>query len=160
MNIKTHFTYNGKKYPLEYREEDPNLNMEGRIFECVHGFCFYKDQLVIVYNKAKDHWTPPGGAVEKGETWQEATIREVKEESNMKVLHLEYIGYQDVDDKGRLVRQVRSFCMVEPYGDFIKDPDEDITEIKLIDPKDVKKYFDWGEVGDRILSEAIRIKDL
>ena len=37
----------------------------------------------------------------------------------------------------------------------ISDPDDDITEIKLIDPKDYKQYFDWGENGDRIMKKAI-----
>lgn len=156
MTIKTQFNYEGKKYSVEYKEEDPNLSMEGRVLDGVHAYCFYESKLVVVYNKAKNIWTPPGGAVEKEETWQEASIREIKEETNMKTLHLECIGYQDVDDVGRLIRQVRSFCIVEPYGEFLEDPDADITEIKLIDPKDVKQYFDWGEIGDRIMDEALR----
>ena len=55
------------------------------------------------------------------------------------------------------MRQTRSFCIVEPYGDFVSDPDGDITEIKLIDQRDYKQYFDWGKVGDRIMERAIEI---
>ncbi|HEV7702204.1 MAG TPA: hypothetical protein VGO63_02045 [Candidatus Paceibacterota bacterium] len=38
------------------------------------------------------------------------------------------------------------------------DPDGGITEIKLIDPKDYKKYFDWGSVGDRLMEQALSLK--
>ena len=57
-----------------------------------------------------------------------------------------------------MIRQVRMFCIVEPYGDFVSDPDGDVTEIKLIDPKDYKQYFDWGEIGDRIVERAVEMK--
>ena len=78
----------------------------------------------------------------------------------MKVLHQELIGFQDIYEPEEVVRQTRSFCIVEPYGDFVADGDSegDITSIKLINPKDYKKYFDWGEVGERIISRALEIK--
>lgn len=141
---------------IYYEGEDPNQNLEGKILQAVHGFCFCEGKLVIVYAEGKGYWTFPGGGIELGETYEEATIREVHEESNMKVLHQELIGFQDIYESDRTVRQTRSFCIVEPYGDFITDPDGDITEIKLIDPKDLKKYIDWKEIGDRILDEALK----
>ena len=59
----------------------------------------------------------------------------------------------------RIVRQIRSFCIVEPHGDFTNDPDGDITEIKLIDPQDYKQYFDWEDVGDHIMNRALELKN-
>ena len=76
----------------------------------------------------------------------------------MKVLHQELIGYQDIYEPNRIVRQTRSFCIVEPFGDFVVDPGGEITEIKLIDPKDYKQYFDWGEIGDRIMKRAVELE--
>ena len=45
-------------------------------------------------------------------------------------------------------------------GESVKnsDPDGDVTEVKLIDPKDYKIYFDWGIVGDRLMGWIILIK--
>lgn len=116
--------------------------------------------MVVVYSEAKDYWSLPGGGVELGETYEEAVIREVKEETNMKVLHQELIGFLDIYEPDQIVRQTRSFCIVEPYGDFKKDGDSggDITAIKLIDPKDYKQYFNWGEVGERIISRTLELK--
>lgn len=155
MEIKSTLTNrSGQILDLVYREDDPLKNLEGKVLQGVHAFCFFKGKLVVVYAAEKGYWTPPGGGIEPGETYEQAVVREVKEETNMKVLSHELIGYQDVCEPNRIVRQTRSFCLVEPYGPFEKDPDGDITEIKLIDPRDYKKYFDWGEVGERIMGRA------
>ena len=160
MEIKSQFKgRGGEMYDYVYREDaDPTDGLEGRILQAVHGFCFYGDKMVVVYANDKGYWTFPGGGIEPGETFEEAVVREVKEESNMKVLYQELIGYIDVYDKDKIIRQTRSMCIVEPYGDFISDPDEDITEIKLIDPKDYGEYVKWGEIGDTIVKRAVELK--
>lgn len=159
MEIKsTLINRSGQELDIIYHEDaNPNENLKGKILQAVHGLCFCGGKLVIVYAEGKGYWTFPGGGIEPGETYEEATIREVKEESNMKVLHQELIGFQDIYENGRIIRQTRSFCIVEPYGDFVSDPDEDITEIKLIDPKDYKQYFDWLKIGDRIMDKALEM---
>jgi ADP-ribose pyrophosphatase YjhB (NUDIX family) len=158
MEIKSSLTNrSGQKLDLIYREDDPLKDLEGKILQAVHAFCFYDGKLVVVYASEKGYWAPPGGGIEPGETYEEAVIREVKEETNMKVLNQQYFGYQDIYEPDRIVRQTRSFCMVEPYGPFTSDPDGDVTEIRLIDPADYKKYFDWGEVGERIMERALSL---
>lgn len=164
MEINSQFEYRGKTYKSHWVESDPNMNLDNVVLHGVHAVCFCGDKMVVVFDPKKNEWTPPGGGIESGETWQEATIREVKEESNMKVLYIECIGYQDAwdaktGDSKKLGREARPFCIVKPYGEFVSDPDDDIGEIKLIDPKDYKKYFDWGEVGDRMMQRAVEIKD-
>ncbi len=160
MEIKSTLTNrSGQVLDVVYRETDPLANLENKILQGVHAFCFCHGKLVVVYAKEKGYWTPPGGGIELGESIEEAVIREVKEETNMKVLHQELIGYQDICEPDRIVRQTRSFCIVEPIGDFNEDPDGEITEIKLIDPNDYKQYFDWGEIGERIIERALELKE-
>ncbi|HEC30821.1 MAG TPA: NUDIX hydrolase [Candidatus Yonathbacteria bacterium] len=142
-----------------YNEGNPLDNLDGRILQAVHAYCFDKDELVIVYAESKKYWTPPGGGIEKGETYEEATIREIAEETNMRVLHQEFIGYQDIWEPHQTVRQTRSMCIVEPIGDFVSDPDGEVTEIKLINPKDYRQYFDWGVIGERIMKQALEMKE-
>ncbi len=143
--------------PYVYRDLDSVDEIAGKTVHGAHAFCFYEGKLVIVYGTEKGYWTPAGGTVEPGETVEEAVIREVHEETNMKVLKQKIIGYLEVDNPTRFSRQTRSVCLVEPYGPFVSDPDGDITEIKLIDPADYKKYFDWGEVGDYLMSRALEL---
>jgi ADP-ribose pyrophosphatase YjhB (NUDIX family) len=160
MVIKSKFENRGKTYIFTYHDGYPEKN-DPSMMDGVHAYCFYGDKMVIVGHGKDNNWTPPGGAIEKGETFEEAAIREIKEESNMKVLHMECIGYQDIEipDEKRTVRQYRIICMVEPYGNFESDPDEDIQEIKLIDPKDYKQYIKWGEIGDHLMKRALEMKE-
>lgn len=147
----------GKSFNVVYRDIDSLDEIGERVVNDVHAFCFHKGKLVIVYDTKRQRWTPPGGGVEKGESIEEAVAREVKEESNMRVVRQHLIGFQDISEPTRTVTQTRSVCIVEPLGDFITDPDGDITEIKLIDPKDYKKYFDWGIVGERVMERALSL---
>lgn len=142
-----------------YSEADPLEGLEGVVLQAVHAFCFYGDRLIVVYADSKGYWTPPGGGIEVGESYQQATKREVMEETNMKVLKQQTIGYQDVYEKNKISRQTRSVCLVEPYGDFVSDPDGDVTAIKLIDTQDYKQYFDWKEIGERIMERAMEIRE-
>jgi ADP-ribose pyrophosphatase YjhB (NUDIX family) len=151
--------HNGSLLKVLYRDIDSATELEGRTVSGVHAYCFTQDKLVIVYSPQKGRWTPAGGAVEAGETPEEAVIREVHEETNMKVLKQAFLGYQDiVEPDGKMVTQTQSICIVEPYGNFVSDPDGDIAEIKLIYPAEYKKYFDWGIIGDHVMERALKLK--
>lgn len=154
MEINTEITTKSGTFKVVYREDSSLLlNDEGVYNKVVHIFGFHEGKMILV-NDGSEHWTPIGGHVEAGESYEEAAIRETHEESNMKVLSLEFIGVQDVYEEGGICRQARFFCITEPYGPFVSDPDGDITEIKLIDPADYKKYFDWKIVGERLMNQV------
>jgi 8-oxo-dGTP pyrophosphatase MutT (NUDIX family) len=113
--------------------------------------------MLVVHNKHA--WGLVGGGLEAGETYEECLKREIKEESNMRVLSFVPVGAQEVQFDGKIIYQLRYACIIQPYGDFVSDPDGDVSEIKLIDPKDYKQYFDWGDVGERIVERAIELKN-
>lgn len=159
MEIKSTLTNSyGQVLNVTYKDIKSEHEIKEKNISGVHTYCFCKDKLVVVYAESKGYWGPPGGGVEKGESVRDAVRREIKEETNMRVIRQRFIGYQDIFEPERVVSQTRSVCIVEPYGDFVNDPDGDVTEIKLIDPKDYKKYFDWGIVGDRLMERALEAK--
>jgi ADP-ribose pyrophosphatase YjhB (NUDIX family) len=158
MEVESTVIYKEQEFKVIYRDVDSTSELIGRIVLGVFGYCFFKDKLVIVYDATKGYWTPIGGSVEEGESLEEAVIREVHEEANMKVLRQTVIGYQDALTTKGIKTRTRSVCIVEPYGDFISDPDGDITEIKLIDPSEYKKYFDWGVIGDHVMERTLELK--
>jgi len=162
MKINTTFTskLDCAEIQATYYDQEDLKELTGKKIHSVHAFCFYQNKLVIVYCENKGYWHPIGGGVEAGETYEEAVIREVQEESNMKVMEQQLIAFQDSihpDKPDDVITQTRSVCLVEPYGDFVSDPDGDVTEIKLIDPKDYKQYFDWGEVGERLMRQVLEV---
>lgn len=148
------------EYIFEYSDADLFDDLD--ISKCtqVYGVCFLGDKIVIGYNGKKKCWGLIGGTIEEGETLEQTLRREVEEESNMEVLSFLPIGHQKVTDTrdNSFYYQLRYVCTVKPYGPFVSDPDDSITEIKLINPKDYKQYFDWGSIGDRIMERALELR--
>lgn len=143
--------------PVVYEDVDTIQDLGVRTIRHVHVYCFYQSKIVIAWSPNKNCWTLPGGEIEVGETIEQAVIREVQEESNMKVLKQRLLGVQDIFEGENIVSQTRSLCLVEPYGPFVSDPDGDITQIKLVDPSELKRYVDWGEIGGHILERALKM---
>jgi ADP-ribose pyrophosphatase YjhB (NUDIX family) len=160
MEIKsTLINRSGEVLDVVYNDISSELDFGDKKIQGVHAYCFYGEKLVLVYSNGKGYWTPPGGGIEEGEDARTAVQREVKEETNMNVLKQRFIGCQDISEPKGVVSQTRSVCIVEPCGPFVSDPDGEVTKIKLIDPKDYKDYFNWGEIGDHIMRRALELKN-
>jgi len=159
MEIRTFIETKAGTFPVHYRDVSNWEEIDSEKVHHVGAYCFCDGKFIVVHNESKhrNHWTPPGGGREAGESAAEATVREIAEESNMRVLKQIPIGYQEITEPHRTTIQTRSFCLVEPIGPFESDPDGDITEISLIDPADSKRYFDWGKVGDHVMSRALEL---
>ncbi len=150
--------YRGEKYILEYFESDSFDSLDKEKIKQLYGVCFYNEKLLIGKNIKDNSWSLLGGKIEKNESFDGALRREIQEESNMKIIDYKPIGYQTVKKEGVLAEdyiiQLRYFCTIEPYGPFVSDPAGLIIEIKLINPSEYKQYFDWGEIGDKIITKA------
>lgn len=149
----------GVTYNFEYSDCDDFSVLPFELCTQVYGVCFYGNQMIIGYGGVKQDWGLIGGTIELGETFDQTFHREILEESNMKVLKNKPVGYQKVTDTrdGKIFYQLRYVAIVEPYGPFISDPAGSITEIKLIHPNEVKKYFNWGAIGDRIIERSLEL---
>ena len=148
----------GNKIKLVWRDSDNFKKLPSEKLQQSYGACFYKNKLVIA--RGPNGWNLVGGHIEKGETPEKALEREILEETNMKVLKQIPIGYQEVfQPNGESLFQLRSYCEVEPIGKFESDPAGSVTEIKLINPKDSKKYFSWGKIGERIIDRALKLHE-
>jgi 8-oxo-dGTP pyrophosphatase MutT (NUDIX family) len=151
----------GVEYIFEYNDTDSfdEVEASGKCTQ-VYAVCFCDNKIVIGYGGAKKSWGLIGGTIEKGETLDQTLRREIKEESNMEIISYLPIGYQKVIDTrdNSFIYQLRYVAIVKPYGPFVSDPAGSITEIKLINPLDYKQYFDWGNIGDRIIERALDLK--
>ena len=87
MQIKSTLTNrSGQVLDVIYKDIEGELDFKNKIISAVHAYCFYKDQLVLVYAASKGYWAPHGGGVEQGEDARNAVRREVQEETNMQVI--------------------------------------------------------------------------
>ena len=159
--IKSTFVWKGTTIKVKYFELDSFSSLPYEKCQQVYGVCFYKDKMVIVLGEGTEGgWGLVGGHIEAGETFEETLRREVQEETNMRVLRSAPVGAQEVTaPDGNSVFQLRYCAIVEPIGKFKKDPAGSVTKIKLINPDDYRKYFDWGEIGERIIQRAVELKD-
>jgi len=155
MKILEKMEYLGKEFNLTYRDCDDFSKLDYTKCKQCYGVCFYNGKLLIGFGGRKQGWGLVGGTVEKDEPLEKTLARELQEETNTEVIKYWPIGYQVTEGETNL--QLRYACLVKPYGPFVSDPDGGITAIKFIDPKDYKQYFNWGKIGDRLISRAQEI---
>lgn len=152
--------HSGVRYIFEYENADSFAHLDRKRCTQTYGVAFCGDDMVIGFGGRKNGWGLIGGTIEPGESFEETLSREIREESNMEVLSALPVGYQKVTDTrdGKHYFQLRYACKVRPYGPFTGDPAGGISEIKLVDPKEYRRYFDWGEIGERIVARALELK--
>ena len=103
--------------------------------------CMVRDSdRVLVMDRKKEDWpgiTFPGGHVEAGESFTEAVIREVKEETGLRIASSQMCGMKDwVEDD---IRYVVLFYKTEKFeGDLISSEEgevwwEDLKELPNLD---------------------------
>lgn len=153
--------HSGVEYLFEYFDADSFDDLDYSRCKQTYAVCMVEEKMVIVFNGKKQTWGLVGGSIENGESFEQTLRREVQEESNMEILSILPLGYQKVTDTrdNSFIYQLRYVCTARPIGAFVSDPAGHITEIKLINPKDYKQYFNWGEIGERIVERAIKLKE-
>lgn len=163
MHIKEKFNHDPSVI-FEYTDADSFDELDPSLCRQSYGICFCDNKLVIVFGYFGDkegEWGFPGGRIEKGETYEDALRREIKEESNMQIISFLPIGYQKGSKIGQndFAYQLRYVCKVKPYGEFVSDPAGGVIKaIKLIDPSEYKKYvLNWGKIGDRSVERALSL---
>ena len=103
--------------------------------------CMVRDgDRVLVIDRKKEDWpgiTFPGGHVEVGESFTEAVIREVKEETGLRIASPRICGMKDWVEDG--IRYVVLFYKTEKFdGDLISSEEgevwwEDLKELPNLD---------------------------
>ena len=115
----------------------------------------YKGKVpIVIYPNSPDNL--PGGKTEPGETLEQTMVREVKEETNMRVLSWEPLGYQACirRETGQVRHQFRAYAKLEKIGEFVNDPGGNIQGYKLIELAKINAYINYGVVGDRLIFNA------
>jgi 8-oxo-dGTP pyrophosphatase MutT (NUDIX family) len=112
-------------------------------------------EVALVGRSHSGMWALPKGTPEAGETLEQVAVREVQEETGLKVRLITYIGnisYSFVHDKIRFQKQVRHFLFEAIGGDTsLHDAEYDRVEWFSI-PEALRRLTYQNEVN--ILSQA------
>jgi 8-oxo-dGTP diphosphatase len=83
-------------------------------------------EVLVVHRPRYDDWSLPKGKLERGESWEEAALREVLEETGLtcRILGPEAFVTRYRDRKGR-PKEVRYFRMERAEGDFAANDEVD-----------------------------------
>jgi 8-oxo-dGTP pyrophosphatase MutT (NUDIX family) len=105
-----------------------------------------KDEILIIYRRSK--WDLPKGHLDKGETFEDCALREVKEETGLKKLSLgKYIGtttheYYDNVLGCEVIKETRWFEMKTISTErFSPQAEESIEWIKWVSRNELGNYL-------------------
>lgn len=88
-------------------------------------------------------YTLPGGVVERGESTLDALVREVKEETGLRIVQIKHLAYSvHVEDVRRNDRAL-SFAFLATYDGLLNpcDPDGFIVEARFFPVEEVEKLI-------------------
>ena len=98
----------------------------------VIGIVNYKDQLLMIKRAKKEGnlvWAFPGGKVEKGETKEEACIREVYEETGINVSIIKLFGERIHPETGAIITY---FLCEQKNGQLMIQNEKEILEVSYM----------------------------
>jgi 8-oxo-dGTP diphosphatase len=121
----------------------------------------FRDGKVLVVRRAmppaQNLFTLPGGAVETGETLVQAVVREVREETALEIEPVELAGVREVillDKSERIERHFVVLCFAAHYRAGTATPNEELAELRWIDPAEVKQLRTTEGLAE-IIAQAV-----
>lgn len=161
---KSSYSFKGIKVTMTWMRDDKieKLSPVTQIYAVV----FSKRGEILVAREAEDgKWQIPGGKSEGNENFRETVTRELLEEVDVQAGEIYLLGAQKTEmpgnpnkEEGDIFYQLR--CVVE-LGDLLPqtpDPDRgNVWQRKFVPAEEVAAYIKWGEVGNAMFADAIKL---
>ena len=99
-------------------------------------------RIAVVHRPRYDDWSLPKGKLEPGESWEDAAVREVREETGLRAeLGDELPSDEYTDNKGR-PKKVRWWRM-RPVEDLGFTPDDEVDELRWVTPEEAAELLSY-----------------
>jgi 8-oxo-dGTP diphosphatase len=99
-------------------------------------------RVAVVHRPRYDDWSLPKGKLEPGESWEDAALREVREETGLRAaLGEELPSDEYTDNKGR-PKKVRWWRM-RPVEDLGFTPDDEVDELRWVTPEEAGELLSY-----------------
>ena len=96
--------------------------------------------VLLVHRPQYDDWTFPKGKLEPGESWEDAAVREVEEETGLRVEAGEQVGRTYYDDKYGRSKEARYFLMLTDDDAIARNEVDEVRWIPLDDASALLTY--------------------
>ena len=122
-----------------------------------------RDGKVLIVRRAKKPgagiYTLPGGAVEAGETLEQAVAREIKEETSLDIAPVTLAGHREIlmrDATGRAERHFVVLCFASRWIGGEPVPNDELSEARWRDPAELATLKTTEGLAE-IVESALRI---
>ena len=90
--------------------------------------------VLLIHRPKYDDWTLPKGKLNKGESFEDAALREVEEETGFVCELGEEVESTTYEDRNGKIKLVRYWEMTPVDGDF--EPNDEVDELRWLAPAD------------------------
>ena len=111
-------------------------------------------RVALIHRPKYDDWSLPKGKLNGGEGWEDAAVREVREETGFNAaLHEELSSVEYTDPKGR-PKTVRYWRMEPQAGEFT--PNDEVDELRWLEPDEAVERLSYDHDRELVLM-AVRL---
>ena len=108
-------------------------------------------EVACVYRESRGDWTFPKGKLDRGETFEQAALREVFEETGMRCRVVRFVGTTNYTHRKGKPKIVAYYLMEVADGDFA--PNEEVDELVWLPFDQVRHHLTWDR--DRELFDLV-----
>jgi 8-oxo-dGTP diphosphatase len=98
-------------------------------------------QIALVHRPVQQDWSYPKGKLEEGETYEEAALREVLEETGFTCRLLRFIGHTEYTDRKGRPKLVAYWVMVPEGGMFV--PNGEVDEFRWVEVDEAESLLSY-----------------
>jgi 8-oxo-dGTP diphosphatase len=114
-------------------------------------------EIACIYREARGDWTFPKGKLDAGETFEQAALREVVEETGMFCRVVRFVGTTNYTHRKGKPKIVAYYLMSVNEGEFA--PNEEVDELVWLPLEQVREHLTWDR-DQELFDLVLQLPDL
>jgi 8-oxo-dGTP pyrophosphatase MutT (NUDIX family) len=111
------------------------------LIEAAGGVVIRDGQVALVHRPRYDDWTLPKGKLDRGESFEEAAVREVEEETGLRARLVRELPSTTYRVGGR--QKVVRYWLMEVEGDGPFVPNDETDELRWVSPDEARRLLSY-----------------